>query len=111
MHVILADSIDGGIEALLFVLGGLAVSALALCALVPAWLGQRALTFTLAVPAFICGLAVTVYFVWGYLKDGLNDPNSDLRDFIFPWIVMAGPALATSSLAVFVLWFKRRGTK
>jgi hypothetical protein len=111
MHVIFADSIDGGIEAILIVFGGLAISALALCALVPAWLGNLVLTFTLAVPALICGLAVTLYFAWGYLKDGLNDPSYELRDFMLPWVFMAGPALTTSSLALFVLWLKRRGMK
>jgi len=106
MNVMLADSIDGGILAFLIVCGGLAASLLALCALVPASFGNRTLTFILTAPAFACGLLITLYFAYGYVRDGLHNPDFELRDFTLPWAFMAGPSLATSFAAAFVLWLK-----
>ena len=107
----LADSIDGGILAFLFVCGGLATSLVALVALVPASQGNRRLTLILIAPASICGLLFTVYFACGYVKDGLHDPSYELSDFILPWAFMAGPALVTSLIAIFVVWLKRTKAK
>jgi hypothetical protein len=62
MHdVILADSIDGGILMILLLAAGLAVSVLALIDLLPAWQGNLTGTLVLATPAFIGGVAATVY--------------------------------------------------
>lgn len=111
MNVMLADSIDGGILAMLLVCGNLVTAVLALCALVPASHGNRTMTFTLAAPAFVCGLLITLYLIYGYVRDGLHDPDCDLSDFMIPWAVMAGPALVTSLFAAFVLWRKQAKPK
>ncbi|HXC36403.1 MAG TPA: hypothetical protein VNV43_11045 [Candidatus Acidoferrales bacterium] len=117
MHTMLADSIDGGILAILIFLGGLVTAVLALCALVPAWQGNRASTFTLAGPAFVFALLATCCLAYWWVKEGANDsaPDPDsklgLRDFIAVWVIMAGPALVTSSLAICVLWLRRLKVK
>lgn len=107
MHILLADSIDGGILAILFVLGGLVASVLALIALVPAFQGSWKQALVFCSPALIYGLGMTVYFLYGYLTDGLHDPDAEPRDFILPWAFMAGPALATGLLAILVARRKR----
>lgn len=111
MHPILADSIDFGVLMILLMGGGLAVSVLALIALIPAWQGSRAGTLVLAGPGFIWGVAATIFCAWGFVHDGLGDPNFELMDFLGPWIVLAGPSLATSLLAVGCLWFRRGRAK
>jgi len=103
----LADSIDGGILMILFLFGGPVAALLALFALVPAWRGDWSSTFILAGPAFVCGLAVTLCFTCGYIKDDIHEP----RNFFLLWVIMAGPAITTSLLAVFVLWFRRARMK
>jgi hypothetical protein len=108
MHIILADSIDGGILMILLIAIGLAVSVLALIALIPAWQGSRAGTLVLAGPAFICGIAATLYCVWwSFFGAGLGD-RDDRGMFLALWAILAGPPLATSLLAVICCLWRRR---
>ena len=109
--VMLADSIDGGIQAMLIICGSLATAVLALCALGPASRGNRKLAFILAAPALVFGLLTTFYLLYGYVRDGLHDPDSDLSDFMAPWACMAGPALLTGFAATLVLWLKKAKPK
>lgn len=107
-HVILADSIDGGILMILLIGCGLAVSVLALIALVPAWLGNQAATLVLAAPAFLAGIAATIYCVWGFFFDGPKEQDDlGLGLFLTVWIILAGPPFATSLLAGICLWFRK----
>src|SRR5206468_2460170 len=106
--VMLAEDIGGWLLAAGALFGGLGVSVLALGALIPASKGNSSLTFILSVPAFALGLIVSAWFGYGYIKDGFHDPDSEIgHDFIVPWLLMAGPALLTSLLAVSVLWLKK----
>ena len=69
--------------------------------------GNRTTTLAMAAPAFLIGLAITAAVCYGFVTDGLRDPDYTLRDFLAPWLVFAGPPLATSLLAVMVLWLRR----
>ncbi|HTR41981.1 MAG TPA: hypothetical protein VMH87_10240 [Pseudomonadales bacterium] len=109
MHIILADSIDGGILMILLLGCGLAVSVLALLALIPAWQGSIPGTLVLAGPAIIAGIAATVYCLWGLFQDG--SAGFELRDFLLPWTCLAVPPLATSLIAIFCLWQRRARAK
>ena len=109
MPVIFAEALDGWLFAAALMFGGLAASLLALGALFPAWRGNRSLTFALAAPAIIVVLLVTLWIGYGYVTDGLRDPSFSVSDFMMPWLFLAGPSLATSLLAILVLWF-RKGT-
>lgn len=115
MHVILGDSIDGGIFALLIMCGGGAASLLALAAIFPARQGNKPVTLCMIAPAIVMGLVVTVWLGYGFFTDGLHnrDPEyvPDLMDFFAPWIILAGPALATSLISACVLWSKCRQMK
>lgn len=109
MHVMLADSIDGGIFAILVLFCGFAASLLALAGLVPAWRGNKTGTIVLVLPALVAGLVITCWFGGGYIKDGLHDPESDFaHDFLMPWIVLSGAPFGTALLGIFVLWCRRR---
>jgi hypothetical protein len=110
-HVILADSIDGGVLMILLVVVGLAASVMALIALIPAWQGSRSGTLLLAAPAFIAGVAATICFVWWYLHEGIRDHDNSLQDYLVVWVILAGPPFATSLLAVICLWFRRARAK
>ena len=59
MNVMLADSIDGGIFAILVLLLGGGASVVALIGLVPAWQGNRPVTFLVVSPAIIAAIAIT----------------------------------------------------
>lgn len=111
-HVILADSIDGGILMILLIGCGLAVSVLALIALIPAWQGNRSGTLVLAGPAFLAGIAATIYCLWGFFFDGPKEQNDlGLGVFLAVWLILAGPPFATSLLAGICLWFRRAKVK
>lgn len=110
MHLFLAESLDGWLFAAAALLGGLLTSLLALAALVPARQRNRPLTFALAAPAFVVVLLVTLWVGYGLITDGLHDPDYSLADFAVPWLIMAGPSLATGLLAVAVLWVRTRTT-
>ena len=105
-HVILADSIDGGILMILLIGCGLAVSVLALIGLIPAWQGSRAGTLVLAGPAFLAGIAATIYCLWCYFDLKPSDREYSGM-FVVVWVILAGPPFATSLLAVICLWFRR----
>ena len=109
-HVILADSIDGGILMILLIGCGLAVSVLALIALIPAWQGNRSGTLVLAGPAFLAGIAATIYCLWCFfdLKPADRDESGM---FLAVWVILAGPPFATSLLAGICLWFRRARVK
>src|SRR5437016_3876523 len=105
MHIMLAEDIGGWLLAAGALFGGLFASILALCALVPACKGKRSLTLALSAPAFVVGVVVTAWLGYGYIGYGLHDSDFDFgHDFFMPWILMAGPALATGLLALVVLW-------
>jgi hypothetical protein len=109
-HVILADSIDGGILMILLIGCGLAVSVLALIGLIPAWQGSRAGTLVLAGPAFLAGIAATIYCLWCYFD--LKPADREYSGiFLAVWIILAGPPFATSFLAGIFLWFRRARAK
>src|SRR5215472_7818477 len=105
-HVILADSIDGGILMILLIGCGLTVSVLALIGLIPAWQGSRAGTLVLAGPAFLAGIAATIYCLWCYFDLKPSDREYSGM-FVVVWVILAGPPFATSLLAVICLWFRR----
>jgi|ERR1043165_4209678 hypothetical protein len=109
MPVMLAEDIGGWLFAGGVLLGGFATSVLALSALIPAWKGKRAFTLLLAAPAFVLGVSATIWRVHGYMRQSPADSSyNPTPDFIFELLIMAAPALATSLLAVTVLWYKRR---
>jgi len=108
MQPILAESLDGWLFAGMVFFGGLIASALALCALAPARQGNRPLTITLAAPAFVVAMLATLLLAYGVITDGLRDPDYSISDFAIPWLMLAGPPLATSVLAIAVLWFRTR---
>ena len=108
MHPILAENIDGWLYAAAAFFAALAASALALGALVPAWRGNRPLTVGLVLPALVVALLATLWIGYGFVSDGLRDPDYSISDFLIPWVTMAGPALATSLLSLGVLLVRRR---
>lgn len=103
MQPILAENLDGWLFGAAVLFGGLLASVLALCALVPARKNNRPLTFALAAPAFVVALLVTLCAAYGFITDGLHDPDSSIGDFAVPWLMLAGPSFATSLLAIIVL--------
>jgi hypothetical protein len=108
MHFILAENFNGLGYVMLGLAAAVLASLLALFALAPASRGNRPATLAMAAPAFLIGLALTAAVCYGFVTDGLHDPDYELRDFLAPWLVMAGPPLATSLLALTVLWLRRR---
>src|SRR5438552_7113897 len=108
MNVIIAENLNGWLFAAMIFFGGIIASLLALGALFPASCGKRSLTFTLAGPAFIAGILITLWFGYGYITDGLHDPDYSPRDFLMPWLFLAGPPLATSLLALLVFWSRNK---
>ena len=108
MRVILADSIDGGILAILVLLAGLAAVLLALFALFPAAHGKKVATLLMAAPAFLAGVTATILQGCAYVQ---SEDRSDFEfwsDGLMPWVLFAGPSFAASLLAVLVLWSRRR---
>lgn len=108
MHLILAENLNGWIFAAGILLGGLIATVLALCALAPAWQRNRRLTVILIAPALVIGMLITIWLGYGFITDGLHDPDSSVSDFVLLWLLMAGPPLATSLLAIVVLVFSSR---
>jgi len=109
MHPILADDIDGGILMILLLGAGLITSVLALIGLAPAMRGDKAGTLCLITPAFLCGVVIFVWLAWQFIADWREDPHGRFnRNDIMVFIILAGPALATSLLGGLVLWLKRR---
>ena len=109
MHVMLADDIDGGIFMILILGGVLITSVMALIGLAPAMRGDKAGTLRLIAPGFLCGVAIVVWLAWQFIADRREDPHEKFnRNDILVFIVLAGPALATSLLGALVLWAKRR---
>jgi len=108
MHFILAENFNGLGAVMLGLAGAVLASLLALFALAPASRGNRAATLAMAAPALLIGLAMTAAVCYGFVTDGLRDPDYTLRDFLTPWLVFAGPPLVTSLLAVTILWLRRR---
>ena len=91
--------------------GGLALSVLALVALFPTSKGNRSATLVLAAPALILGVILAGWRVQGYLGYRPTDPSyNPTPDFVMDLLIMAGPSLLPSSLAVAVLLYKRRRT-
>jgi hypothetical protein len=110
MHGILAENLDGWMMGAVGFLGGLPASVLALGALFPAVQRKRGWTFALATPAFVVGLLGTVWVGHRFITIGLHDPGYSFSDFLNPWLMLAGPSLATSLLAVVVLGWNLRRT-
>jgi len=109
MHPILADDIDGGIFAILVLGAGLVTSVVALIGLAPAMRGDKAGTLCLITPAFLCGVAIVIWLTWQYIADWRENSHARFnRNDLLVYIVLAGPALATSLLGALVLWVKRR---
>ena len=108
MSPILAENIDGWLFAAAAFFGGLIAAVLALCALAPAWKRNRRLTFALASPGFAVVLLMTLWMGYGFITDGLHDPDYSISDFAGPWVIMAGPSLVTSLLAMVVLALRVR---
>jgi hypothetical protein len=108
MHPILAESLDGWLFAAALMFGGLAASLLALGALFPAWRGDRWRTIAFIAPALIVTLLVTLFAAYGYITDGVGDPDSSIADFIAPWVFLAGPSFVTSLSAALVLWIRSK---
>jgi uncharacterized membrane-anchored protein len=111
MHAMLADDVSAGLVALFYVCGGVATAVLALIALVPASQANRLWTYILAAPALIWVILVTVCLFYQSSSDKLDDAGESLRQFIGLLVVMAGPSLVTSLLAILALWYKRRKIK
>ena len=109
MRVLFAEDTGGWILAGSVLFGGLATSVLALIALIPAWKGRRALALSLSAPALVMGVIATVWLVIDYAKVQPDpDPSYNATlDFFMELLIMAGPALVTSLLAMAVLWYKR----
>jgi hypothetical protein len=107
MHLILAENFNGLGYVMLGCLVALLVSLVALAALVPASRGNRQATLAMAAPAFVIGVLLTLAMGYGFITAAMRDPDYELRDFAVPWLVIAGPPLGTSLLAVAVLWLRR----
>jgi len=108
MHVMLAEDIGGWLIAGAFFFGGMGSSILALGALFPASRGNWPLTFLLIAPAIIIVLAISFWLGYGYVKDGVQQPDELSENYIKPWIIMAGLPLITSLVAGVVLCVKKR---
>src|SRR5262245_23751802 len=108
MQVMLAEDIGGWILAGCVLFGGIALSILALGALIPAWKGHRAITLVLATPAFVFGVIATGWLIHNHLNTPSVPSYYARADFVATSMFMAGPSLVTSLLSVTVLWYKRR---
>jgi hypothetical protein len=111
IHPILAESLDGWLFAAGVFFGGLVTAVLALCAIGPAVRRNRRLTLALTSPAIVFGVLATIWIGYGFVTDGLRDPDYSMSDFAIPWSVMAGPPLAASFLAIAVLWVRLRAAE
>ena len=109
MHPILADIQGDWLTAAGVLLGGICTTLLALGAVIPAWRGNRLLTFALAAPAFLLGVVATIWLGRGDetmgRTDGLERTGSDV---VVLWILLAGAPLITSLLVVSILYLRRR---
>jgi hypothetical protein len=81
---------------------------LALAAIVPAWQRRRLRAITLAAPAFIVVVLVTLWATYEYFTIGAGDPDTSFSDFAAPWFFLAGPSFLAGVLAILVSLF--RGT-
>src|ERR1700722_13212834 len=109
MNVMLADSIDGGIFAILVLLLGGIASIIALIGLVPARQGNRPLAFLGVSPAASGVIVITgwlgyQFFFTGYKTDG----DINIMDFIGSWVILAGLPFVASGTTLLVLWRRRK---
>jgi hypothetical protein len=103
MHIILADSIDGGVLLFLFLIVGGITSLIALIGLSAAWKGARASTMRMILPAIVCWVVITIHFVSVYVKYGLHDPKYNVKDLMFMWVFVSGAPFAASAITFCVL--------
>jgi LPXTG-motif cell wall-anchored protein len=108
MNVMLADSIDGGIFAILVLLLGGGASVIALIGLVPARQGNRAVTFLVVSPAIIAVIAITGWLGYGCFTEVRSDPEARFTDLLAPWVILAGLPVITSGTTLLVLWRRRK---
>lgn len=108
MNVMLADSIDGSILALLMLLITLAAAGVAMFGLVPALYRKPLLTFVMVSPAIITAIAAVIWIGAGFFTGGQRFPNGPLTDYFGPWAFFAGLPLASSCVVLLVLWFRTR---
>jgi hypothetical protein len=108
MHPILADVQGDWLTAAGLLLGGICTSLLALGAVIPAWRGKRPLTFVLAAPAFLLGVAATFWLGSGNRMGRSDTVEQTGGDAVAVWMLMAGAPLFTSLLVVSVLFLRRR---
>ena len=109
MNVMLADSIDGGIFAILVLLLGGGASVMALIGLIPAWRGNRSVTFLVVSPAIIAAIAITGWLGYDFFFSGDKASSDiDIMDFIGACVILAGLPFVASGATLLVLWYRRR---
>ncbi len=110
MQIILAESLDGWLFGGFLMLGGL----FAVIARIGCDCSRLAATptsrITLAAPALIVVVLVTLWATYEYFTIGVGDPDMSFSDFAAPWCFLAGPSFCAGVLAMVVLLFRgRRG--
>ena len=109
MNVMLADSIDGGIFAILVLLVGGIVSVIALIGLVPARQGNCPITFLVVSPAAIAVIVITGWLGYQFFLTGdKTDDDRNITDFIGTWVILAGLPFVASGITLLVLWRRRK---
>jgi ammonia channel protein AmtB len=105
---LLAESLNGWLFAAAAFFVALIASLMALCAIGPARRRNRRMTLALAAPALVIGVVFTIAVGYGFITDGMRDPDYSISDFAVPWLMMAGPPLGSSLLAILILWVRMK---
>ena len=109
MNMMLADSIDGGIFAILVLLLGGGASVIALIGLVPARQANRAVTLLMVSPAIIAAIAITGWLGYDFFLSGDKaSGDRNIMDFIGAWVILTGLPFVASGTTLLVLWFRRK---
>lgn len=108
MHVMLAESIDGGIFALLVILGELAAILLALVALIPAAHGHRLLVLLLIAPAILMVIFATCWLGQSFFSGDPEERHELASDALGMWFLFAFPPLLASVTSFSIAAYRRK---
>jgi len=104
----LAESIDGGIFALLVILGEIAATVLALVALIPAARGNRALVVVLIAPAILMVICATCWLAQLYFAADPQERQEMGSDALQMWLLFALPPLLAGLTSFLTVCYRKK---
>ena len=96
----LAEDVGPAILELLYFGAGIFFVVIALIGIWPAASGHRLAGFLCVIPAFAWGVFQTVRLFVYWIN---YESDSDLRDFLMPWLFQGAPSLLVSIVIVIVI--------